>query len=288
MLIRVKFNAEQKYVKIIDLTFEILLIGAFLKFEIPLTSLSEAKLYDGSGTEVDGDVFEEVVKRPDLGVFKLTLNNDAKESSLTSPVSASSVMVGSDHESDDTIILSEDGSPSRKRQRSDDEAKNMKDDQHSCFGDDRDSWEHYYNPNSGEGYLSYRIKTVQRNLASSEKQPTQLYPGAPTAERESSPSTLVTIEQDFVLLFGEGTLAKFLERWPTTFKQKIIMLSMATQGAELQELIQMPESAVDEGADTNADRWDGDLSSILLLLHLIPPSSQGCKRPDRNQYPGAH
>ncbi|CAB1329817.1 unnamed protein product, partial [Coregonus sp. 'balchen'] len=34
-------------------------------------------------------------------------------------------MVGSDHESDDTIILSEDGSPSRKRQRSDDEAKNL-------------------------------------------------------------------------------------------------------------------------------------------------------------------
>ncbi|XP_041693623.1 uncharacterized protein LOC121532045 [Coregonus clupeaformis] len=90
------------------------------------------------------------------------------------------------------------------------------------------------------------------------------------------------IEQDFVLLFGEGTSAKFLERWPTTFKQKIIMLrktlSKATQGAELQELIQMAESAVDEGADTNADGWDADLSSILLMLHLIPPSSQGCKK----------
>ncbi|CAB1330725.1 unnamed protein product, partial [Coregonus sp. 'balchen'] len=111
----------------------------FLEFEIPITSLSEAKLY---GTEVDGD---------------LTLNNDAKgmcwfsslgylwhhfqynhtfdmpvlsslcisESSLMSPVSTSSVMGGSDHESDDTIILSDDGSPSRKRQRSDDEAKNL-------------------------------------------------------------------------------------------------------------------------------------------------------------------
>ncbi|KAK6316930.1 hypothetical protein J4Q44_G00123300 [Coregonus suidteri] len=96
-------------------------------------------------------------------------------------------------------------------------------------------------------------------------------------------TNLIKIEQDFVLLFGEGTSAKFLERWPTTFKQKIIMLSKtlskATQGAELQELIQMAESAVDEGADTNADGWDGDLSSILLLLHLIPPSSQGRKRP---------
>ncbi|CDQ70221.1 unnamed protein product [Oncorhynchus mykiss] len=61
-------------------------------------------------------------------------------------------------------------------------------------------------------------------------------------------------------------------------------LSKATQGAELQELIQIAEFAVDEGADANADGsllclgWNGDLSSILLLLHLIIPSSQGCKR----------
>ena len=53
-------------------------VTAFLKFVTPLTSLSEAKLYDGSVTEDDGYVFEEVVKWPDLGVFNLTLNNDAK------------------------------------------------------------------------------------------------------------------------------------------------------------------------------------------------------------------
>ncbi|XP_070292468.1 uncharacterized protein [Salvelinus sp. IW2-2015] len=232
-------------------------VTAFLKFEIPLTSLSETKLYDGSGTEVDGDVFEKVVKRPDLGVFKLTLNNDAKESSLMSPVSASSVMGGSDHESVDTIILSEDGSPSRKCQRSDDEAKNLIEsilkkkpggevvikeyaktksltdctrrkminilvsamtETHgtsplrsvretfaqgivSLFPYLKDpytanGYEHYYDPNSGEGYLSYRIKTIQRNLVSSEKRPTQLYSGGPTAERESSPSTLATLSED--------------------------------------------------------------------------------------------
>lgn len=27
--------------------------------------------------------------------------------------------------------------------------------------------------------------------------------------------------------------------------------------------------------------WDSDLSSIILLLHLIPPSAQGQKRPDK-------
>jgi len=49
---------------------------AFKKFEIPITSLSHAKLYDGSGTEVDADVFEEVIKEPDLGIFKLALYNE--------------------------------------------------------------------------------------------------------------------------------------------------------------------------------------------------------------------
>lgn len=44
-------------------------------------------------------------------------------SPLMSPSSASSLMGVSGHESDDTFILSEDGSPSIKRQRSYDEAK---------------------------------------------------------------------------------------------------------------------------------------------------------------------
>jgi hypothetical protein len=58
-------------------------------------------------------------------------------------------------------------------------------------------------------------------------------------------SYLFQIEQDFVLLFEEGTSATFLERWPTTIKQKIINLSKATKN--------LAESAVDGGADTNAD-----------------------------------
>lgn len=100
MLIRVKFNGEQKYIKIIDLTLENLLIGAFLKFEAHLLVYQRHSCMMG-------------------------LELKLMESSLMSPASASAVMGGSDRESDDTIILSEDGSPSRKPQRSDDEAKNL-------------------------------------------------------------------------------------------------------------------------------------------------------------------
>lgn len=48
---------------------------AFVKFGIPASSQAEAKLFDESGTEVDEDVFGEVLKQPDLGVFLLRLEN---------------------------------------------------------------------------------------------------------------------------------------------------------------------------------------------------------------------
>lgn len=51
------------------------LFTAFVKFGIAVSSQAEAKLFDESGTEVDEDVFGEVLKQPDLGVFLLRLEN---------------------------------------------------------------------------------------------------------------------------------------------------------------------------------------------------------------------
>ncbi|XP_067257324.1 uncharacterized protein [Chanodichthys erythropterus] len=89
------------------------------------------------------------------------------------------------------------------------------------------------------------------------------------------------IEQDFVLMFGEKTSAKFLERWPTTFMQKVIQQSKGLHFSQgLQDLIDAAESAVKEDQTDDAG-WDSDLASVLLLLHLIPPSPQGRKRPGK-------
>lgn len=50
------------------------------------------------------------------------------------------------------------------------------------------------------------------------------------------------IEQDFVLMFGEDTSAKLLERWPTLFKVRTLEQSKSLPpSAELQELIQAAE-----------------------------------------------
>lgn len=46
-----------------------------MKFGITASSRPEARLYDESGTEVDEDVFEDVLKQANLGVFQLRLEN---------------------------------------------------------------------------------------------------------------------------------------------------------------------------------------------------------------------
>ncbi|KAL2096963.1 hypothetical protein ACEWY4_006170 [Coilia grayii] len=84
------------------------------------------------------------------------------------------------------------------------------------------------------------------------------------------------IEQDFTLLFGDTTSAKLMEKWSTNIKPKVIAQSRGlTQTGELQDLIQNAVATeVEEG-------WDSDMSSILLLVHLLPPSTQGRKRPGK-------
>ncbi|XP_061909304.1 uncharacterized protein LOC133653718 isoform X3 [Entelurus aequoreus] len=90
------------------------------------------------------------------------------------------------------------------------------------------------------------------------------------------------VEQDFVLMFGEDVSGKFLEKWPTTFKKKIIQQCRKLPSiTELEELL-MAADPPEDGAEVNVDfGWDSDLSSILLLLHLIPPTALGRKRPGK-------
>ncbi|XP_041841635.1 uncharacterized protein LOC121640029 [Melanotaenia boesemani] len=82
------------------------------------------------------------------------------------------------------------------------------------------------------------------------------------------------LNQDFVLLFGVETAAKMLEKWDTAFKPKVIEEAKhLTQTTEVCQLLKAAEKlAVND--DTN---WDSDMASLLLLLHLLPPTA-GRKR----------
>ncbi|XP_041919962.1 uncharacterized protein LOC121684098 [Alosa sapidissima] len=214
----------------------------------------------------------------------------------------------------------------------------------------RNGYEHYYDGESGSGYLAWRIKTIQRGSAkdrrasfgdSAEGPSGKDISGGPTVRRESQyiPDTTLSedqckeaislmkhstdedtvmkkmkltfayrhnlvlnpqhsnnilsdfprfkdvkglIEQDFILMFGEDVSGKLLERWPTTFKKKIIKESRKLPSiSEVEELLlaaDPPEDATEVDFDS---AWDSDLASILLLLHLIPPTAQGRKRPGK-------
>ncbi|XP_076841258.1 uncharacterized protein LOC143485576 isoform X2 [Brachyhypopomus gauderio] len=90
------------------------------------------------------------------------------------------------------------------------------------------------------------------------------------------------VEQDFVLMFGEEVSGKFLEKWTTTFKRKIVQqCRMLPSTSELEDLLQAADTPEDVTEVDDDIGWDSDLSSILLLLHLIPPSALGRKRPGK-------
>lgn len=82
------------------------------------------------------------------------------------------------------------------------------------------------------------------------------------------------LNQDFLLLFGAETASKMLEKWDTTFRPKVINEAKhLTQSVELCRLRKAAEKLT-ENDDTT---WGSDMASLLLLLHLLPPTA-GRKR----------
>ncbi|XP_035989552.1 uncharacterized protein LOC118561534 [Fundulus heteroclitus] len=190
-------------------------------------------------------------------------------------------------------------------------------------------YEHFYDRQSGSGYLAWRIKTVQRNSAaqSCRSSTSTTYQDSPKRKRglpctnkqlfgeecheaisflklstdESAVKekmkatfqhrqTLVQdqkcsstvfdvfprlldvtglIDQDFTMMFGEEVSGRFLAKWPTFFKPRILAeCRKLTSNEHIGDLLSVQQ---------DTDR-DSDLSSILLLVHLLPPTSKGHKK----------
>jgi hypothetical protein len=68
------------------------------------------------------------------------------------------------------------------------------------------------------------------------------------------------IEQDCRLLFGEATANKFLEKWPTTFKGKVMESHGLTPTTELSEWMRNAESAVEN---------ENGMSKAMFYLAII-------------------
>ncbi|KAM9398777.1 uncharacterized protein ACWYII_031268 isoform 11-T11 [Salvelinus alpinus] len=80
------------------------------------------------------------------------------------------------------------------------------------------------------------------------------------------------INQDFTRLFGEVVSGTFMTKWPTFFKARVIADCKTLPFSEpVEDLL---SSAQHESNDYG---WESDLAAILLLLHLLPPTSKGPK-----------
>ncbi|XP_034740124.1 uncharacterized protein LOC117952118 [Etheostoma cragini] len=86
------------------------------------------------------------------------------------------------------------------------------------------------------------------------------------------------ISQDFSMMFGAETASRFLEKWNTSFKDKVIQEARTLRGTSL--LKKQLKSALNEESDTaDEPEWDSDMASLLVLLHLLTPQPAGRKRP---------
>ncbi|XP_056280914.1 uncharacterized protein LOC130200553 [Pseudoliparis swirei] len=95
-----------------------------------------------------------------------------------------------------------------------------------------------------------------------------------STKKVSDSETAKELNQDFTLLFGAETASKMLEKWDTAFKPTVIKEAKhLTPTTELCQLLTAAEN-LPEDDHTN---WDSDMASLLLLLHLLPPTA-GRKR----------
>ncbi|XP_057214464.1 uncharacterized protein adgra1a isoform X2 [Triplophysa rosa] len=208
----------------------------------------------------------------------------------------------------------------------------------------RTGYEHFYDPKSNQGYISWRLKTVSRQSkhhgghhskkdARSSGTSDSEGSGGPTAHRETCnhleqqlegdqckeaisfmnhcvekdlifekmkatfkhrqllihdaaksntvlsvfPRFLDTkglILQDFDIQFGTETASRLLEQWDSLKSKIIAEARTLTSTLHLNSLLSDAQgNRQDEDSDWQV--WDSDMSSILLLANLLPPSAGG-------------
>ncbi|KAI5625010.1 hypothetical protein C0J50_15429, partial [Silurus asotus] len=82
------------------------------------------------------------------------------------------------------------------------------------------------------------------------------------------------ILQDFDVQFGTETASRPLEQWDSLKPKIIAEARTLTSTLHLTNLLSDAQGhSQDEGSDWQG--WDSDMSSILLLAYLLPPSPGG-------------
>ncbi|CAL8247398.1 unnamed protein product [Merluccius merluccius] len=82
------------------------------------------------------------------------------------------------------------------------------------------------------------------------------------------------MNQDFTLLFEEEVSNLLLQKWDPFFRDNVIKeAKRLTPTPELRRMLQAAESPGSELDE--APTYDQEMSALLLLLYLLPPSPGG-------------
>ncbi|RVE61679.1 hypothetical protein OJAV_G00174860 [Oryzias javanicus] len=402
MLVQVRYNQQQKYVKVDDVDGQLDFIEFHKKVIERFCLPPEAKVVykDATGTEVDEDIFNDLVSQGNV-VLTVFPSDEFTDCSLSSPSewSDSSFSSGA---SGSTVLLDEiprkksrvEGTISAVSAKKLIEAvlgtssggeevleeyhtsQTLKDstrrklvnivvahmiDKHghlptkavreeyalgivTLFPSLKDpyskkGYEHFYDAASSTGYISWRLKTIQRKIRRESTPSNSLTGlpqggGGPTSQRSVAaeeqldgdacqeaisllkhtadaslifrkmretfqhrqklvndsdktldilsifPRFLDTkglVNQDFILLFDDEVSTRLLQRWDPIFRCNVI--KEAKQLTSTPELRQLLHSAESQQKSDEATTYDNEMASLLLLLHLLPPTPGGPKAP---------
>ncbi|XP_054622280.1 uncharacterized protein LOC129174356 [Dunckerocampus dactyliophorus] len=87
------------------------------------------------------------------------------------------------------------------------------------------------------------------------------------------------IDQDFSMMLADEVSQRFLAKWSTVFKTKVLAdCKTLPQKQNIDELLSGTEPQPDDSCG-----WGSDTSSNLLLLHLLPLTSRGQEKNGKDQ-----
>ncbi|XP_061749766.1 uncharacterized protein LOC133548848 [Nerophis ophidion] len=285
MLVQVKYNQQQKYVKLDDVEgqFDFLQFHEKVIERFCLPPDASIMYKDATGTEVDAEIFSDLVGQDNV---VLTIFSSQEFSDLS--LSSASEISDSSFNSSGTLTMDE---VPRKRQQ-----KENKHDGTSA----KQLIEAVLKDKSGGEAVLQEYQTTETLTDVTRRQMVNIlvahmidsHGNLPTKTvREEYALGIVTlfpslkdpytkkgyVEQDFILLFDDETSSRLLQKWDVFFKPNIIKeAKRLTSTPELRRLLQSAECYI--GSD-EATCYDHEMASLLLLIHLLPPPPGGPKSP---------
>ncbi|KAG7459331.1 hypothetical protein MATL_G00209520 [Megalops atlanticus] len=257
MLVQVEFRGVQKWVRVpvTDDCYDYFKFIQEVSAKFNLPNGTDVDLKDSAGVDVAADVFDELLRSSTVSFMVFTEHSAESEVSEVSfcsdegsfsPVesvrsSSSLESVSSTASSASTVITESTKAWRRKLVEGPPDSKVAKDLVYVSL---------HQKPGGEDvfmygGYVAQRLYVRPQHLNSCQ------------------------IDQDFTMLFGEDISGKFIEKWPTFYKPRVITLCKDLRpGTHLDDLLSALEESNDYG-------WDSDLAAILLLVHLLPPTTKG-------------